>query len=310
MDRNRARLAAMTALPLLTLLLAGCGNAAPTPLPAAMPNQISKQTPGGNTAAGYQVVMVQSVITVGPNRFAIGLLDGDTFVKNAKLKMTFYDLTSGSQKEAGMLPATYREAPDGIATMYTTEMTFPTAGSWGVAIAGTTADGKPVDQKVGFDVVAKSTEIAVGQKPPSARSPTLDSVGGDLKKLTSASKPNPAFYRLSLDQALASGKPTLVQFSTPSFCSSRLCGPAYDVMNQVYPAYADRLNFVHIEVYKDLPNPDLAKPQYADSMLAWGLSTEPWTYLLDKNGVVAWRVEGLVTSDEVKTAIDNLLKTG
>ncbi len=126
--------------------------------------------------------------------------------------------------------------------------------------------------------------------------------------MTSASKPNPDFYRLSLDQALTSGKPTLVLFSTPAFCSSRLCGPVYDVMNQVYPAYADQVNVVHVEVYKDLPNPNLAKPQIADAMIAWGLSTEPWTYLLDKNGVVVWRAEGLVTGDEVKIAIDALLK--
>jgi hypothetical protein len=279
-------------------------------MPTGMPNQISKQTPGGDAPSGFQVVMVQSVITVGPNRFAIGLLNGDTFVKNAKLTMTLYDLTGSTQKEVGAFPATYREGPDGLTGIYTVEVTFPSAGSWGVGIKGTTADGKPIDQKVGFDVVAGSTELAVGQKAPAAKSPTLDSVGGDLKRLTSSTKPNPDFYRLSLDQAVSNGKPSVVQFSTPSFCSSRLCGPAYDVMNAVYPAYADKLNFVHVEVYKDLPNPNLSKPQYADSMLAWGLNTEPWTYLLDKKGVVVWRVEGLITSDELKTAIDNLLKAG
>ncbi len=304
---NRAKV-----LTVVVFLLAACSTAAPTPqataLPTAMPNQISKQAPG-EASGGYQVVMVQSEIAIGPNRFAVGILDGDTFVKNAKLSFTFYDLTGGKQTVADTLPATYREGPDGIAAIYTAEVNFPAAGSWGVAIAGTTADGKPVDQKVGFDVAAQGTALAVGHKAPPARSPTLGSVGGDLKKLTSAPKPNQAFYRLSLDQAIASGRPSLVQFSTPAFCSSRLCGPAYDVMNQVYPAYADRLNFVHVEVYKDLPNPDLSKPQIADAMTAWGLTTEPWTYLLDKNGVVAWRVEGLVTADELKTAIDHLLKT-
>ncbi len=296
------------ALVVLFFVLSGCGSAAPTPLPTAMPNQISKQTPGAAPAAGYQVLLVPTTLTVGSNRFVFGILDGDEFVKNAKLTLTFFDLTGGKQKATDTMPAVYREAPDGIAAVYTAEVTFPAAGSWGVAIEGTTADGKPIDQKIGFDVSTTSTEVAVGQKPPAARSPTLDSVGGDLKRLTSSSKPNPAFYRLSLDQALTSGKPTVVQFSTPSFCSSRLCGPAYDVLNAVYPAYADKLNFVHIEVYKDLPNPNLSKPQYADAMLAWGLSSEPWTYVLDKNGVVVWRAEGLVTVDELKAAIDNLLK--
>jgi thiol-disulfide isomerase/thioredoxin len=161
---------------------------------------------------------------------------------------------------------------------------------------------------VAIDVTANGTEAAVGQKPPAAKSPTIKDANGDLKKLTSAPTPNPAFYQLSLDQAMSSGKPTLVQFSTPAFCTSRFCGPAYDMMNQVYPNYADKINFVHVEVYKDLPNPNLSKPQYADALLAWGLKTEPWTYLLDKNGVVVWRVEGLVTADEIKAAVDKVLK--
>jgi hypothetical protein len=294
----------------LVLIVSACGNSMPTMMPTGMPNQISKQTPGGDTPVGYQVVMIQSVITVGSGRFAIGLLSGDTFVKDAKLTLTFYDLTQNMQKEAGTYPAMYREGPDGLVGIYTTEVNFPTAGSWGVAIKGTTADGKPIEQSIGFDVAAKSTEVAIGQKPPAAKSPTLDSVGGDLKRLTSSTNPNQNFYRLSLDQAISNGKPSIVQFSTPSFCSSRLCGPAYDVMNAVFPAYVNKLNFVHIEVYKDLPNPNLSKPQYADAMLAWGLNSEPWTYLLDKNGVVVWRVEGLVTSDELKAVIDNLLKAG
>jgi thiol-disulfide isomerase/thioredoxin len=291
----------------LILLMVAC-NAAPSPtaLPTAQPNQVGQQSPGGS--AGMQVVMVQSVITIGPNRFAIGLLDGDRFVKNAKVTLTFYDLNGGQQKQVGTVPATYREAPDGFAAMYTAEMTFPEAGAWGVSVSGMTSDGQPIDQKVGFDVVSGSPELAVGKKAPSARTPTVDSVGGDLKKLSSAPKPNPAFYRLSLDQALTSGKPTLVQFSTPAFCTSRLCGPVYDVIDKVYPSYAEKVNFVHVEVYKDLPNPNLSKPQIADAMTAWGLKTEPWTYLLDKNGVVVWRVEGLVTTDELQAALDVLLK--
>src|SRR5260221_10670682 len=79
MDQNRAKFAALAVIAALTVLLAACGGTMPTPLPTAMPNQISQQASGGNPATGYQVVMVQSVITVGPNRFAIGLLEGDAF---------------------------------------------------------------------------------------------------------------------------------------------------------------------------------------------------------------------------------------
>jgi hypothetical protein len=290
------------------VLISACNTPAPTPtaLPTAIPNQISQQT---GSAGGTGVLMVSTTLIVGPNRFAFGIQDSGNFVKNATLKLTFFDLTGSKQQAIGTVPAIYREGPDGFTGIYTAEVNFGKAGSWGVAILGKTADGKAVDQKVGFDVLEKSTEVAVGQKAPAAKSPTADDVKGDLKKISSAPEPNPAFYKLSLDQAISSSKPTLVLFSTPAFCTSRLCGPAYDVVNSVYPTYADKLNFVHVEVYKDLPNYNPKNPQLADAMGAWGLNSEPWTYLLDKNGVVVWRVEGLVMADEVKTAVDNLLKT-
>ncbi len=140
-------------------VLAACSNPSPTALPTALPNNVSQQQPASDSA-GYQVLLVGSVLTVGPNRFAIGILSGDTLVKKASLNLTFFDLTEG-QKVAGTVPAVYREGPEGVVGMYTAEMNFPKAGSWGVAIVGKTADGKPIDQKIGFDVLASSTELAV-----------------------------------------------------------------------------------------------------------------------------------------------------
>src|SRR5260370_40629552 len=105
---------------LAAILLAGCSaggmsNGGST-LPTAIPNALDKQ-PTGAPPAGIQVLLIQSVVTVGANRFAIGLLTGDSFLKAAKLTFTFYDLTGKSgdvQKPAAILPATYREAPEGL----------------------------------------------------------------------------------------------------------------------------------------------------------------------------------------------------
>jgi hypothetical protein len=291
----------------VAIMLAGCSSApAPTPLPTGMPNQLAKQTPG-TVPAGYQIVLVQSVITTGPNRFAIGILKGDAFVKDAKLTLTFYDLTRQEPKVVGTTPATYREGPDGFTGIYTAPANFTSAGSWGVAVTGSEKDGSSIDQKAGFDVVASSTVLAIGKKAPSVVTPTLTSVGGDIKKLTSSPTPNPAFYQLSLDKALANGLPTVFQVSTPAFCSSRLCGPVYDVMSNVATAYSRQVNFVQVEVYKDLPNPNLTKPNYADAYTAFGLESEPWTFVMDKTGIVTWRAEGLIGADELKTEIDRVI---
>ncbi|HLY27345.1 MAG TPA: hypothetical protein VKQ72_13465 [Aggregatilineales bacterium] len=288
----------------VSIWLTACGAASPatpTPLPTALPNQIDYQ--GASSAAGMQVVLVQSVISVGPNRFAIALLNGNNFLRGGDLIFTFYNLaqqTGNTLKAAMSLPAIYRDAPQSLAGIFTANVTFPSAGSWGLGVSGKGPDGKAIDQQVGFDVTASSAIPAVGQKAPPVQSPTLDSAGGDIKKLSSSPTPNPAFYQQSIASALGSGKPLVVQFSTPAFCTSRLCGPSYDVLNAVYPTYAERVNFIHVEVYQDLPNPDLQHPHYAPAMLAWGMTTEPWTYVIDQSGVVSWRAEGLITTDELK----------
>jgi hypothetical protein len=292
----------------IAILITSCSPStpAPTALPTALPNQLSISN--GTPAEGLSVVMVQSVLTIGKNRFAIGLMKGNEFIKQASLMLTFYNLANGKQERYGSLPATYREGPDGYTGIYTADVVFPNAGSWGLAVTGATSDGKAIDQKIGFDVTAVTPQLIVGKKAPAVKTPTLDSVNNDLTKLTSDTAPEAGFYRVSLDAAVSNGKPSIVQFSTPAFCTSRLCGPVYDVLKQMYTSYSDKLNFIHVEVYKDLPHPNLNQPQFADAMRAWGLSTEPWTYILDKNGVVYWRAEGLVTVDELKGVVDELLK--
>jgi hypothetical protein len=104
-----------------------------------------------------------------------------------------------------------------------------------------------------------------------------------------------------------SGKPTLLLVSTPAFCTSRLCGPAYDTTGDLQKLYGDKINFVSVEVYTGLPNPADSNWSLNPIMKSLGLSTEPWLFLVDKNGTVTYRVEGLFTADEVQKHIQAML---
>jgi len=59
----------------------------------------------------------------------------------------------------------------------------------------------------------------------------------------------------------------------------------------------------------DLPDPSTTNWQLAPAMTAFGLSTEPWLFLLDRKGVVIYRVEGLFTADEIEQYIPKLLES-
>jgi hypothetical protein len=309
---------------LLLLTVAACQ---PAPNPAAsigfstpMSNQVDVHQDKGDghdqvhaeTAQGtaeLQVVLVPSELTVGPNRFAVGLFDShQEMVDKATVRFRYYDLSDSkhpvleSEADAERL-----QAPDGLATIFAHERTFSRAGQWGVQVQARFPDGTTAQSGIQFDVLAKSRTLKAGDRAPHVNTPTAADVNGDLASLSSAPRPDASFYTVGLGQALDSGKPTVLLFATPAFCQTRFCGPAYDTARALQLRYRAQFNFVHIEVYTGLPNPAANNWETAPAMSAFGLETEPWLYLIDGAGVIAYRVEGLFTTAEVERHMQNML---
>lgn len=75
-------------------------------------------------------------------------------------------------------------------------------------------------------------------------------VGGDItnRHLTTDPEPDPAMYQMTVADAIAANKPLVVVLATPGFCVTRTCGPMVDVVKSVRSEFADRANFIHIEI--------------------------------------------------------------
>jgi hypothetical protein len=106
-----------------------------------------------------------------------------------------------------------------------------------------------------------------------------------------------------IGDVLGKGRPLIVMFSTPAFCTSRFCGPVLEVLLAQVPAYQDRIDFVHIEVWQDF---QLQKQRPATG--EWGLPTEPYTFFMDKDGKVVGKFEAIFGQDELISALDQLAK--
>ena len=77
-------------------------------------------------------------------------------------------------------------------------------------------------------------------------------------------------------------------FATPQLCQSRVCGPVVDVALQMKAKYGDRVEFIHQEVYEDNdPNKGLREP-----LQRFNLPTEPWLFVVGKDGRITARLEG------------------
>jgi hypothetical protein len=99
-------------------------------------------------------------------------------------------------------------------------------------------------------------------------------------------------------------KPVALIFATPALCQSRVCGPVVDVALQVRDEVGDGVAFIHNEVYNDNdPNKGI-RPQ----LTAFGLQSEPWIFLINKDGTIEQRIEGAIGVDELKADVERLKK--
>src|SRR5690606_7431249 len=111
--------------------------------------------------------------------------------------------------------------------------------------------------------------------------------------------PSPEMHTTTIKEAIEAGRPTLVLFAVPGYCTSRLCGPELEIMRKLYPEWRDRVEFIHVEFYED-PGTNQIVSQAAQE---WGLRTEPWFFLIDSQGKIAAKFEGPTGMDELVEAL-------
>jgi hypothetical protein len=196
--------------------------------------------------------------------------------------------------------------------VYVTHPVFDRAGVWEFRVEF--ADGD--DSRVGTHFVQvnpRSSAPAVGDPAPVTQTRTASTVE-EAQEISSALNPDLAFYSVSLDEALANGKPTVVLFSTPAYCVTLTCGPQLEALGELKADYGGQMNFIHVELYGNiremLDTGDPSVGRVADAVQDWGLITEPWTFFIDSNGVITARFEQFTTLSELQEAAEHLLSRG
>jgi len=136
--------------------------------------------------------------------------------------------------------------------------------------------------------------LSIGSKAPSLATKTLADVGGDLSKITTYRQPDPRMYEYSVDKALAQGKPILLEFATPGHCTP--CDEQLQVAKALLEKYQDRVIFIHVDQYQ---NPQAYK--------AYRVMGDPWTFAIDKDGIVRVQRPGKMLYQEMEIAIQKIL---
>ena len=295
---------------LVVLALAGCGGAA-TPAPSG-PASSGPAASGAGSGPTRIPILVDTQDPVGQTRFLFAMADQkNNPIGGPDLPVTvaFYDTAKSTTVPTGTYPATFVWAITGERGIYVANPDFGEAGDW-IAEFTSTKDGLTEKTRVQFQVAAKSSTPTVGSMAPSTPTPTLADVGGDAHKISSDQNPDPSFYQVSESDALAQHKPFVLIFATPAFCQSRQCGPTLDAV-KAFAATEPGITYINVEPYKLQYTNGSLQPvfdangnlQPTDVTNTWGLLSEPWIFVVDKDGIVRGSFSLIFTTDELKAAV-------
>ena len=252
-------------------------------------------------------LLATTQLRVGTQRVAF-VLDSPTALVTAPEAEVRTSLPGTSLGETAV--ARFHLWPFGTRGSYATELTFDRPGEWRLDIH--VDDGTFVgDASLDLDVAERSSVADVGELAPFSNTKTLRSEAGDLSRITTSSTPDPELYRTTVAEALISGRPSVIVFASPAFCTSPTCGPQVETVSELRALHPADADFVHVEVY-DNPDEiqgDLTRGTYAPALSAWGIDAVPgylnesWVFVLGSDGRIAARFEGYATLGELETAL-------
>ena len=180
-------------------------------------------------------------------------------------------------------------------------MTFQRAGPYGLQASIANEGGPPQVARTRFDVKARSEAPAVGAAAPRSHNLTAADGAPPIELCTASEdicRTTQDLRQITIADAIEQGKPLVVLFATPGFCTSQTCGPQLEVLQAVAERYRGRVNFVHVEIFKD--------PQARtinSTVQEWNLPSEPWTFVVDSSGRIADRFDGITAGDEIEQAL-------
>ncbi|MDP6455295.1 MAG: FixH family protein [SAR202 cluster bacterium] len=300
-------------LTLLSLAFVACGGSSTEPEPEPTPVATVESTAASPASEAPQltVALASTDLAVGENRVSFGVIQqGEGPIKNAEVEVqTFVITDAGLDGPKQTVPASFREWPGGSGGVYVAHLSFDQAGEWGLGILLTQSDGTLAPATTKVQVKEQSLTTAIGAPAIRSDNKTLDDVF-DIDELTTDTEPDPDMYAMTIAEALDENKPLLVTFATPAYCRTATCGPQLDVVKEIKSGHSDEMNFLHIEVYDnpDKIQGDLTKGEISPTLAEWGLITEPWTFVMDAEGLVQAKFEGFVGPEDLETAIQSVLQ--
>lgn len=219
--------------------------------------------------------------------------------------------TYGSPASSG--GPTITSGSEGRGVYQATDVVFDRAGFWTATISLDVEGLGPQSAEATVAVTDEAGIPAPGDPALPTKNLTLDSTDVplaaiDSRAATKGEVPDEVLHEWTIARAIDQGRPALVVFATPVYCTSKFCGPVTDMIEDLADRYADRAVFIHVEIYKEYA----VEPQVLnDAALEWlvmpdGTLTEPWLFLIGADGTIIDRWSSLWSEADVESQLEAL----
>ena len=246
-------------------------------------------------------IMAGSDWALGTNRVAFLLVRADnSLIRAPRADVSYKPSESGPVRKAvaRLVPIGVGKSAsqqDEVKEIYVVDLDLPKAGQQWIVIQPRAVEFQ------GFqilDVKERPAAVAIGEAAPASANPTTKTAPAE--RITTARPPDTALLRYSVADSLEAAVPFVVTFATPAYCESRTCGPTVDVVEAARKRFEkDGIRFIHVEIYEG-NNPAKGVNRWVEE---WKLPTEPWVFVVDRDGIVRDRFEGAVSVDELVRSI-------
>lgn len=253
-----------------------------------------------NNPSPLQISVVSSSVTPTENRVVLAFWDGQNRVASVQEVQIKARLTQDDSQTVRW-EGTATNYSDYEIPYWVAYPEFNQAGTWFLDLAITQEDGQSFENSVALNVYETPIGIAVGSDAYPSENRVWDGAS-DIKLISSATEPNPAFYEKTIASALNEDKPLVITFSTPGLCESKICAPVMQSVEALWSEYNEQINFSHVEVYEDFET-----LSWVATMNEWGLQNEPWVYVVNAEGIVTARLDGPVAPSELEFHLEVVL---
>ncbi len=291
----------------LAWLATGCGGGDELPADASLDELVDAlRKKDGDSINAVQAV--DQILVAPRSRVAFALIGGaDNTTRYTGGDLRVYWALNTAASAFGPVRAEYHGEGLDDKGIYIARLDIDRPGNWNVLAVGTPRNAsEEVWGGAAYPAVEGVAGPGVGTQAISVPTPTTEDHRGVEPYCTRT--PPCSMHRMSLDVALANGRPTVFNIGTPRFCNSKVCGPVVDVIQTVSTGFADRVNFIHAEVYtNDTDAPAEGVNGFTPTMKAWSQQQEPVTFWIRQDGSITERIVGPTDVAEVRALTQALV---